>query len=129
MTLSEWERGVRRVPAEAMTRLTALYGLRIDDLVPSSGSASRVSENVSRGTYGRLPPPVYEVVHGYLAQMEKAGCEPAQIDEANRLMVEAAFNKINKRDPRERAVEDLITDIDAAWDFVRSVLRREGKRL
>lgn len=129
MTMSEWERGASRVPAAALVKLLALYGATIDDLPGGRQKPSRVSENVSRGTYGRLPPRSYAIVHGYLEQMRKEGCSDEQIDEAERLMVQGAFNKINKRDPRERSEEDLITDIDAAWDFIRSVLRKEGKRL
>jgi hypothetical protein len=76
----------------------------------------------------RLPPRAYEVVLGYLQRMEAVGASPEQIDEAERLMVEGAYNKLHTRDARERSEDELIVDIDAAWDFITSVLRREGKR-
>lgn len=76
----------------------------------------------------RLPPRAYEVVLGYLQRMEAVGASPEQIDEAERLMVEGAYNKLHTRDARERTEDELIVDIDAAWDFITSVLRREGKR-
>jgi hypothetical protein len=76
----------------------------------------------------RLPPRAYEVVLGYLQRMEAVGATPEQIDEAERLMVEGAYNKLHTRDARDRTEDELIVDIDAAWDFITSVLRREGKR-
>lgn len=77
----------------------------------------------------RLPPAAYAVVLEYLQRMERAGMSPDQIDEAERLMVDGAFNKINARDPRERSEEDVILDIRDAWDFVQKVAARDGVTL
>jgi hypothetical protein len=95
--------------------------------------ATRVVDNEFGGdptsARRRLSPRVYEVVHGYLERMQAAGCAPEQVDEAERVMVESSYSKLNARDPRERSEDEQIMDIDAAWDFIREVLRRQGIRV
>ena len=131
MSVSQWERGVN-VPEEArLAKLAELYGAEPASLRYGATHVSR-----DRTTYTpnpalrrRLPPRAYERVLRYLHQLEAVGATDEQIDEAERLMIDGAFNKLNKRDVRERSEDDLITDIDAAWEFIAFVLRREGFRL
>lgn len=40
-------------------------------------------------------------------------------------MMVPVYSKLNKRDVRERSEDDLITDIDAAWAWVREICERE----
>ena len=77
----------------------------------------------------RLPPRAYERVYGYLRELEDAGATHEQLDEAERVMVDGAYNKLNSRDVRERSDEEMIGDIDMAWAFIRDLLRRENLKL
>ncbi len=40
-----------------------------------------------------------------------------------------AENRVSSMAPRDRSEEDVMADIDAAWDVIVRVLRREGMRL
>jgi transcriptional regulator with XRE-family HTH domain len=77
----------------------------------------------------RLAPRVYELVHGYLARLEAAGCTPEQIDEAERLMIDFSFSKLHKRDPRDRTEADQTKDVNALWLVIAESLRDEGVAL
>lgn len=81
------------------------------------------------GGGARLPPRARAVVDRYLSRMREAGVASEQIDEAERLMVQSNFSKLNKRDPRPRTEEEIIIDIDAAWAAISSALRAEGFRV
>lgn len=74
----------------------------------------------------RLRPKPYQRVYEHVAKMESAGCSIEQIEEAERVMIDGAYNKLNKRDARERTDAEMIMDIDAAWAFIKEVLEREG---
>jgi hypothetical protein len=77
----------------------------------------------------RLPPRAYEVVYSYTQKLERAGLKPEEIEEAERFLVDGAYNKINAREPGEKSEDDLILDIKAAWQFVREVVNRNGARV
>lgn len=77
----------------------------------------------------RLPPKAYELVYSYTKKLEAAGLDVAEIEEAERFLIDGAYNKLNARDPGQKSEEDLILDINAAWQFVRDVVRRSGKKL
>lgn len=78
----------------------------------------------------KLPPRAYERVYLYLEKLRAAEIPEEMIEESERLMIDPLFSKINKRDIRERSEEDLITDIDAAWSWIKEVVEREwGKTL
>ena len=128
MSVSQWERGVNIPEEPRLAKLAELYGADPASLRYGATRAGR-----ERTTYTpnpslrrRLPLRVYERVLDYIHQLEAAGVSEEQIDEAERLMIDGAFNKLNKRDVRQRSEDELITDIDAAWDFITFVLRREG---
>lgn len=141
-TVSDWERKKGSTPSdEDLRRLAEIYGWTVQELrFGKAGAVSGLGNNhVREGTLApyaagspvrrRLPPPAYARVVDYLEQLEAKGVPAAGVDEAERLMTDAAFNKLNARDPRERTEEELLMDIDDAWDFVRSVLRRQGYSL
>ena len=119
------------VPEEArLGKLAELYGAEPASLRYGAHAArDRTTYTPNPALRRRLPPRAYERVLGYLQQLETVGASEQQIDEAERLMIDGAFNKLNKRDVRERSEDDFITDIDAAWEFIVFVLRREGFRL
>jgi transcriptional regulator with XRE-family HTH domain len=50
-----------------------------------------------------------------------------RVNEYEQFLVNGAYNKINSREPGEKSEDDLILDIDAAWQFVRDVVNRNGK--
>lgn len=131
MSVSNWERGITTPEESRLALLAELY-----DIEPAALRYGEVTAPRERTRYvsnpalrRRLPAPAYAVVLDYLERMERAGCSEEQIDEAERVMVDGAYNKLNKRDFRERSEEDVITDIRAAWDFITYVLRKEGIRL
>lgn len=139
-TVSNWERDGGSTPSDAaLERLAALYGWTVQELrfgkaeAVSGGGNNQVRELGSAHGYTpvrkRLPPDAYARVLGYLEQLEDKGVPPEGIDQAERLMTDAAFNKLNARDAHERTEKELLMDIEDAWDFIRSVLRRQGYKL
>jgi transcriptional regulator with XRE-family HTH domain len=77
----------------------------------------------------RLPPRAYTLVYEYLQRLENAGLKSEELDEAERFLVDGAYNKINAREPGDKTEDDLILDIKAAWQFVREVVNRNGARV
>jgi transcriptional regulator with XRE-family HTH domain len=75
-----------------------------------------------------LPAPAADVVLRYLDRLVALGCTPQQLKEAERILVIGADNRLARRPFSQREIRDIITDIDAAWDFVARVLRRQGLR-
>jgi hypothetical protein len=64
-------------------------------------------------------------VYEHIEQLVSPGVRE-QIEEAERLMIDGAYNKLNARDPRDRTDEEMILDIEDAWDWIREVLTRSG---
>lgn len=137
-TISRWERDKQPAELENVEQLAKVLDVRMEWLRSGSGepqasvvSEERVFYQTARPTspLDRLPSRAASVVRRYMEMMSVAGATNEQLDTAMRLMVDAAFNKINTRDVRSRSEEELVTDIDAAWDWIRTILRREGKRL
>lgn len=105
---------------------------------PLAAPNSRIREMATRegyrvypaGSGERLKPRVYERVYSYIERMRKADCTPDQIDEAERLLFDSAFSKLNKSDLRIRTEDEQLLDIDAAWEWIRRTIREhEGKDL
>lgn len=127
-TVSEWERGRQPRDPAILSKLAQVLEVSVGWLL--DGSLTAVSEQ--RQPYEpraaatrRLPPRARERVFDYLQRLEGLISEP-EIDEVERTMVESTFNKLHVYEPRDRSEEDLIKDIDAAWEFVRYVLRKRG---
>lgn len=130
-TISSYEReqGGTVPDEETMAHLARLYGTTVAALHRAArGDGWRDTYAPNAALAKRLPPKAYEVVLGYLKRMEVVGCTAEQIDEAERLMIDGAFNKLNMRDPRDRTEDELITDIDAAWAFITLILAQDGIR-
>jgi hypothetical protein len=75
-----------------------------------------------------LPAPAADVVLRYLDRLVSLGCTGQQLKEAERILVSGAGNRLARRPFSQREIKDIIMDIDAAWDFVAWVLRRQGMR-
>jgi transcriptional regulator with XRE-family HTH domain len=140
-TVSRWENsGVRPKDPEVIAKLAEVLRVSMEWLVGSSeeptslaaGSARRVSESAS-STYGvrgepdlLLPLPVYQAVHGYRARLQTAGCTPDQTQEAERLMLDSAQNRLRLSSPRSRPVQVMLDDLEAVWTYIAHVLASEG---
>jgi transcriptional regulator with XRE-family HTH domain len=75
-----------------------------------------------------LPPGADDLVFRYLERLLSLGCSRAQVQEAERLLVELAQHNLSPRPFSQRDTNEIRDDIDSAWDFVTQVLRRQGIR-
>lgn len=129
---------------QRLGRITAALGTTIRDLLLEAEEAKEVvayritPEAVipvvaeeRRPVYAgkRLPPKAYELIFTYVEKLEGAGFDPTEVDEAEKFLFDAAYNKINAREPGEKNEDDIVLDIKAAWQFVRDVATRGGKKL
>jgi transcriptional regulator with XRE-family HTH domain len=135
-SLSAWENGAPISEAK-LDALSALYGkskaiLRYGDASPAAVNEpvtyyqSAVPFIPNPSLRKRLRPAPYARVYEHIEEMIAADCSTEQIEEAERLMVDGAYNKLNARDPRDRTDEEMILDIEDAWDWIREVLTRSG---
>lgn len=124
------------VSAARLSEIAQILGTTPSEIMafsegPSLPSSSPVetrqlsSDHLHQPARSRLPIKAYARVSRYLERLRKAGIPEEMIDECERLMAVPVFSKLNKRDVRERSEEDLITDIDAAWAWIREVIQRE----
>lgn len=135
--VSGWERGTNTPKEGNVESLAAIYGitaaaLRYGDVTgdrPAVREAAPEPYSPNPRNRKRLPPRAYERVYGYLRELEDAGATHEQLDEAERVMVDGAYNKLNSRDVRERSDDEMIGDIDMAWAFIRDLLRKENLKL
>lgn len=130
--ISDQERGVYAPTEENLDMLAVAYGTTKAAL--RYGSALRVAEDTGRwpanlpagdARKAKLPPRAYARAYEYLERLKKAGIPEDMIDESERLMTESVYSKLNKRDVRVRTEDDLITDINAAWDWIAEVIERQ----
>lgn len=136
-SVGAWEtRGV--VPPDPTRRaVAAVLGVTYEWITGADALMVRETDVEAGGTTyyqsaiptRRLPPRAYEVVYEYTQKLERAGLKPDEIEEAERFLVDGAYNKINAREPGEKSEDDLILDIRAAWQFVREIVNRNGARV
>lgn len=140
-TISDQERGVTTPNEKNLLALAELY-----QTTPGSlryGEPNQSPETVREGVdvaymrsgftpstalRKRLPPKPYARVFEHIARMENAGCSIEQIEEAERLMIDSAFNKLNAPDSRERSDKEMIVDIDGAWAWIKERLAAGGAK-
>jgi transcriptional regulator with XRE-family HTH domain len=75
----------------------------------------------------RMPPPAYERVHDYVERAERAGATAAQAAELARILLDAVTTRLRTTAPRDRPIDDMLADIDAAWHYAASVLHADGR--
>jgi len=75
-----------------------------------------------------LPGAAADIVLRYMDRLLACGCTAQQVREAERLLVSGARNGLARRPFAQREMKEVVEDIDAAWDFVTHVLRRQGIR-
>lgn len=127
-TVNSWlNRGV--LPPAPTRRLVAqVLGVPVEYLEGDESEPSMVSEPSAQYFAAdpvlarRLPPRAYEFVYDCLRKLEGISLPVESIEVAERFMIDAAFNKLNSRDPRERTEDDMLKDLRAAWVFVKDVL-------
>jgi transcriptional regulator with XRE-family HTH domain len=137
--ISGWERGAYKPTEENLETIAQLYRTTVIDLRYSDATIEDVRAQMGEGrlmvseTFSpnpalrkRLRPKPYARVYEHIAKLEAAGVSIDQIEEAERTMIDGAFNQLNKRDPRDRTDEEMIMDIDSAWRWIKEVLGRSG---
>ncbi|MFL5481121.1 MAG: helix-turn-helix domain-containing protein [Gemmatimonadaceae bacterium] len=126
VTVSEWFRG-QRPRDDTLEKVADFLGVDRNWLIngqrpPELSNDFTPSTNLRK----RLRPAPYARVYEHIEKMQRAGCSVDQIELAERTMIDSAFNQLNKRDVRDRTDEDMIMDIDSAWQWIKEVLSRSG---
>jgi len=138
-TVSRWENGAM-VPSDPAV-LAALAGaleVSVEWLIsgePSSASTTGKAELHERSGRRYLDPATAElpararsVALDYLDRLRECGCTQDQRRGAESLLLAGARNGVSSTPFDERDDADVCADVDAAWDVVVRILRREGKR-
>lgn len=137
-TVSRWENGAM-VPSDPATLASLAEALEVsvewlisgDEPEAPSGS-SELHEGSGRRyldpATAELPEPARTVALGYLDRLRACGCTQNQRRGAESLLVAGARNSVSSTSFEKRRGEDVRDDVDAAWDVIVRILRREGKR-
>lgn len=148
-TVSRWENGNIRPRDPAMIAtlaqvLNVSASWLLDGFGPAGGAppggraelrdgASGVGPYMPAPSAGRadgrdLSTPVRTLITRYLDRLTSAGCTPPQVAGAEVLLVAGARNDVAVLPFAARSDADISADVDAAWDCVVQILRREGIR-
>lgn len=139
-TVSRWENsGVRPKDPEVIAKLADVLRVSMEWLVGSSDEAldagasrPRVVETGAPAYAPRtepdplLPLQVYQAVHAYRARLQAAGCTADQTQEAERLLLDGAQNRLRRVHPRARPVQVMLDDLEQVWRYIVHVLATEG---
>ena len=139
-TVSRWENGsmLPRDPA-VIASLAGVLEVTADWLITgdtASGPADTVAGKIHEGPAGQysdpatadLPATVRSVAVGYLNRLRGSGCSPGQVSGAEELLLAGARNRVSSRRLEDRDDATICADVDASWDLVVRILRREGIR-
>lgn len=139
-TVSRWENGsmLPRDPA-VIASLAEVLEVTADWLIAgdtASRPAGAVTRNIHEGRSGQyanpatadLPASARAVALGYLNRLRASGCSPGQVSGAEDLLLAGARNNVSSRRVEERDDATICADVDATWDLVVRILRREGIR-
>ncbi len=143
VSVARWEANALAPDEPHLERLAAVFEVPVawlrygetgsaaapSELWPTAARSADDRRARSTALRVRLPLAAYAEVLQYLERLDAAGVSDDVIDEAERLLVDFAYNKLNKRDPRHRTEAELITDIRAGWAFIHEVLTRQGANL
>lgn len=128
VTLSRWERGVRAAPRSARMALERLYGRSIDVPDLAGGLDEQGTWEPNPTLRGVVPGRVYDVAIGYCRRLAAAGLPREEIEEAERLLIDPAYAKLNRKAKRELTDDEQIQIIDATWQIMQEVLSWKGVR-
>lgn len=141
ITLSRWERGKHRIPGTALMAMALLYQKPLSFF---GEEAERLGETASIGDRpnpdgadlwepnpslkGVVPQRVYDVAIAYCRRLAAAGLPREDIEEAERLLIDEGYAKLNKRAKRVLTEDEQIELIDATWRIMREALSWRGLR-
>ena len=137
-TVSRWENsGVRPKDPEVIAKVAEALRVSMEWLVGLSeevvdrgprriGEAQPPSYTVRTEPDPLLPLQVYQAMHGYRARLQTAGCTADQTQEAERLLLDSAQNRLRPTTPRARPVQMMLDDLEAAWSYITQILSAEG---
>jgi transcriptional regulator with XRE-family HTH domain len=136
-TVSRWENGgmLPKDPA-TIASLAAVLDVTVDWLITGSSSVTKPPRKLREGAAERyadpavaeLPPRARELALAYLERLRERGCTVDQLRGAESLLLAGARNRLAAQPLEERDEGQICADIDAAWDLVVRILRREGIR-
>ncbi|MEO6777870.1 MAG: helix-turn-helix transcriptional regulator [Gemmatimonadaceae bacterium] len=149
-TVSRWENG-GMLPGDpaVVAALASALGVSADwliggDGVGGSGAADGAGESAGtrgdefrdgvRGQYlnpaiEELPVRARAIASSYLDRLRGSGCSDVQVGAAVSLLLAGARNRLSSVPPDRRSEEDVCADLDAAWDMIVRILRRDGIRV
>ena len=135
-TVSRWENGGMLPKDPAMVAaLARVLQVTADWLISGTGPASQARRLHEGGTGGypataiaRLPGKASALALGYLDRLGDAGCSDGQLRGAEQLLLAGASNQVAVTPFADRSDADICADVDAAWDTIVQILRRDGIR-
>lgn len=138
VTVSKWETDALRPSHDRVVELAELYRAPLQPLLDALVDATSGAGEVSRETLhdfapnpryrSEIPGRAYAVGLGYLERLQRAGVGREELEDAERLLFDSRYAKLNKRDRGELSEEDHILLIEAGWDIIREVLAWQGIR-
>lgn len=135
LTVSAWERNAKaptegRLEQIAKALKTTPADLRYGVALTTTGDSRDGGRDiVVRPMRRRMPPRLYELVHGFLTRLADAGVSEEEIDEAERLMVDYSYSKLHSRDSREPTEDDRMLQARAIWSLIEETMRDKGVKL
>lgn len=129
-TVARWERG-ERTPSEASVQmLLAAYRERV--------SGGLAIPNVSRGTSDQwepnpafrkvVPARVYDAAIGYCRRLAAAGLSVAAVEEAERILIDPNYAKLNKQKKRPLTEDEQLQNLEGMWELLSDALSWKGVR-
>ena len=135
-TVSRWENGgmLPKDPS-VIASLARVLEVTADWLIAGDRAAAtprQLHEGVP-GQYmdpalAELPARARTIAAGYLDRLRASGCSDSQLRGAESLLLAGARNRVASTRVEERDDNEVCADVDAAWDLVVGILRREGIR-
>ena len=98
----------------------------VGEKVPRDTSGEAWEPNPS--LVGVVTPRVYAVAIGYCRRLAAVGLPVEDIEEAERLLIDEGYAKLNKRAKRVLTEDEQIEMIDATWRIMREALSWRGLR-
>ena len=135
-TVSRWETGgmIPRDP-EVLALLAGALNVTVNWLIsgdPEEGAVSAIHEDstspFSHPATAALPAGARVIARAYLERLRACGCSQAQRHGAESLLLACARNTVASKPIEKRVDAEVSDDVDAAWDLVVRILRREGIR-
>jgi transcriptional regulator with XRE-family HTH domain len=139
-TVSRWENGgmLPKDPA-VIASLARVLDVTADWLISGAPPEARElpATKLHEGTRGQyvdpaiaeLPARARTLAAAYLDRLRGAGCSPVQLGGAASLLLAGARNRVAAKPLEKRDDDQVCADVDAAWDLVVHILRRDGIRL